>query len=187
MRRAFIDAARAKGLCLECCSKPAAAAGRSYCFRCERLRKRRASSLRARERSWATQGIALADGSPLTMAVYGEVLAFQRGCCGICGKFFMADKGEQAADHDHATGLFRGVLCGGKRGCNLQWAPRFDHLALDELRSIMETSPVERSRRIIGYLLATPYKRWLVARGHPGVILELPPRPTEPPEDGDAA
>lgn len=43
---------------------------------------------------------------------YQQMLLFQDGCCAICGK-----KSSQTLciDHDHATGIVRGLLC---RRCN---------------------------------------------------------------------
>lgn len=42
-----------------------------------------------------------------------EALALQGGVCALCGE--SVKDGEAVADHDHATGVIRGVL---HRGCN---------------------------------------------------------------------
>jgi hypothetical protein len=54
------------------------------------------------DRLWVRYGI--------SEAQYQEVLHAQRGWCAICG----AEKAAHV-DHDHLTGVFRGILCG---GCN---------------------------------------------------------------------
>lgn len=53
----------------------------------------------------------------ITLDDYERMLVAQSGCCKICGT---SDSGLQngvfAVDHDHATGLVRGLLC---RVCNI--------------------------------------------------------------------
>lgn len=53
-----------------------------------------------------------------TAAEFREALYAQQGCCKICGQLLELGRGATGmhADHDHATGLRRGILC---RGCNL--------------------------------------------------------------------
>ena len=52
-------------------------------------------------------------------ALYGETEAhlWQAGRCGICGGHQDSGNRKHALDHDHDTGLVRGLLC---TGCNLQ-------------------------------------------------------------------
>lgn len=40
---------------------------------------------------------------------YKKILDFQNGGCGICGK--LPKKYHLSVDHDHKTGLLRGILC----------------------------------------------------------------------------
>ena len=46
----------------------------------------------------------------VTLAEWLAVFAYQGGVCAICGQ---AGKGKRAphTDHDHKTGLFRGIVC----------------------------------------------------------------------------
>ncbi len=48
----------------------------------------------------------------MTPADYKRMLADQNGCCAICGT---EARHHLHVDHDHTTGLVRGLLC---RGCN---------------------------------------------------------------------
>lgn len=47
----------------------------------------------------------------ISLAEYDRILAEQGGGCGLCGKRQGAEKMKLAVDHDHATGLVRGLLC----------------------------------------------------------------------------
>lgn len=53
-----------------------------------------------------------------TAEEFKEALYAQRGCCKICGQLLELGKKANGmhADHDHATGQIRGILC---RGCNI--------------------------------------------------------------------
>ncbi len=86
-----------------------------------------AAKIHAKERSWAKQGIKFR-GRPLTYEVY--LVARERvqgGCCAVCSRNFgLFAKGAEAADHDHKTGEFRGVLCAKKTGCNLAIIGRYE-------------------------------------------------------------
>lgn len=46
----------------------------------------------------------------LTLEEYDKILNFQEGGCGICGRHPKTTK-SLAVDHDHGTGLVRGLLC----------------------------------------------------------------------------
>lgn len=49
-------------------------------------------------------------------AEYDRLLALQGGRCAICRALPRSMR--LAVDHDHATGVVRGLLCSGERGCN---------------------------------------------------------------------
>lgn len=53
-----------------------------------------------------------------------EAHLWQAGRCGICGTHERQSSKRHALDHDHETGLVRGLLC---TGCNLQegWQPNY--------------------------------------------------------------
>lgn len=52
----------------------------------------------------------------VTLEWYEETLVAQGGCCAVCG--YVPEKGQRrlAVDHDHETGVVRGLLC---QLCNL--------------------------------------------------------------------
>ena len=50
----------------------------------------------------------------ITPAYYDQLLAFQGGVCGVCGKVQKSGR-KLAVDHDHDTGKIRGLLC---QACN---------------------------------------------------------------------
>jgi DNA-directed RNA polymerase subunit RPC12/RpoP len=51
----------------------------------------------------------------ITEAEYEGLLESQGGCCAICSKTPDAEGQRLAVDHDHKTGIIRGILC---RYCN---------------------------------------------------------------------
>lgn len=51
----------------------------------------------------------------LTLVRFQEIMAEQHNCCALCGKEFVLVK-EPVVDHDHETGLIRGLL---HQRCNL--------------------------------------------------------------------
>ena len=54
-------------------------------------------------------------------------LDVQDNRCPICGRnFTLWTKRAAVADHDHTTNEFRGVICGGKTGCNLSLVGRYE-------------------------------------------------------------
>lgn len=58
-------------------------------------------------------------------------LAEQNGACALCGE--RVDPGEAVADHDHTTGVIRGVL---HRGCNAMLGHIENNRARHMLRSL---------------------------------------------------
>ncbi|URP21222.1 endonuclease VII [Gordonia phage Francois] len=102
---------------------------------------------RRRER---TYGLEAADAE--------TVLAEQGGGCAICGPRVTGKTRKLAVDHDHKTGVVRGLLC---NQCNRILIGRYDVAALT---------------RAIAYLLDPPAPRALgrevVVPGHPAAALE---------------
>lgn len=47
----------------------------------------------------------------ITRAAYNEMLVQQNYCCAICGKYQNAFPRRLSVDHNHETGLIRGLLC----------------------------------------------------------------------------
>ena len=87
-----------------------------------------------RERNWRRRGIECVygcstNGGFLCRAHYLAVLELQGWKCAVCGRLFWRGvKPYPTADHEHrdvpnvkgeSLGPFRGVLCGGRNGCNL--------------------------------------------------------------------
>jgi recombination endonuclease VII len=64
-----------------------------------------------KETNWKKQGILNPDGSPFTIIDYDRAYQIQGGRCAICKKHQTEFKRRLSADHDHVTGIFRGILC----------------------------------------------------------------------------
>lgn len=101
-----------------------------------------------RELRWAEQDIKLLDGTPLTAAVYQAVLRFQHGRCALSG--IKSDWDRMGADHDHTSGLFRGILAYAVNHHALATFERTGHWKSPELEDAMRH-----------YLKDPPYQRWL--------------------------
>lgn len=78
-------------------------------------KERRAAYMRGwRKRSGKERAYMLRCRFGIELADWDAMLVSQGGCCAICGN---EDPGAPNwhTDHDHETGIFRGILC---RGCN---------------------------------------------------------------------
>lgn len=64
---------------------------------------------------WKNQGIMNADGSPFVLVDFDRAYQVQSGRCLICQVHQSEMKRSLSVDHDHETGIFRGLLC---HGCN---------------------------------------------------------------------
>lgn len=119
---------------------------------------------RVREQYWRKQGIKEPDGSgPLKWETYQAVKEFQRNRCAVCDKvFFVGDKGSDVADHDHLSGLFRGVLCGKRRGCNWRFVGKIERF---KLLKIQKGSGEEAAKQ---YVANPPAQLWLKERANGG-------------------
>ena len=69
-----------------------------------------------RDRTWKHHGMKNADGSAFTMSDYNVIFQAQAGMCRGCSKHQSELTRVLLVDHDHATGLVRGLLCS---GCNV--------------------------------------------------------------------
>lgn len=52
----------------------------------------------------------------ITLKQYDELFRKQKACCAICGRHDSQFKKRLGVDHDHKTGIIRGLLC---TGCNI--------------------------------------------------------------------
>jgi Recombination endonuclease VII len=68
-----------------------------------------------RDSHWKGVGILNSDGSLFTTVDFDRAYQIQSGRCLGCGKHQTELKTFLHADHDHKTGVFRRLLCG---GCN---------------------------------------------------------------------
>jgi hypothetical protein len=84
---------------------------------------------------------------PFTAADYEALLALQRGVCASCGQPSRSKR--LAIDHDHKTGLVRGLLCPGEYGCNLTVMGKIDK----------DSDPLAMIERIRGYYVDPPAGR----------------------------
>jgi hypothetical protein len=67
---------------------------------------------KSREKGWRQKRIKNLNGSWFRWNDYVELLKFQHGKCAVCD----SDGPEFHVDHDHKTGVVRGILC---RSCNV--------------------------------------------------------------------
>lgn len=96
-------------------------------------RERNRERLNARERQWKADNPLKVFASDIrqrygiTLEEYDEKLEAQGGGCAICGKTPEENGQRLCADHDHETGIFRGVLC---THCNAGLGMFQDNIAL---------------------------------------------------------
>lgn len=76
---------------------------------------------------------------------YEALLARQGGRCFLCGRRPVNRR--LAVDHDHVTGLVRGLLCGGT-----DQAISCNYMVVGTVESIAQDSPVAMARRLLAYL-----------------------------------
>ncbi len=65
--------------------------------------------------SWKRLEIINLDGTSFSLPDYEKAYENQQGKCAICGRHQSEFKRALATDHDHVSGIFRGLLCS---GCN---------------------------------------------------------------------
>ena len=115
------------------CNKPKAKDGFTRCINCRKDKNKQAkryykkwNTLTDERRAFfkrRNRNAALKRKYGISLEVYEEIFASQKGFCGICGQELINNKQkgwggkrEPCVDHDHKTGKVRGILC---RGCNL--------------------------------------------------------------------
>jgi hypothetical protein len=121
---------------------------------------------RVREYKWRKLGMLTADGSPPTYALWKALLEFQNNRCAICGSEFLigGPRKKWSLDHDHATGLVRGILCNGKNGDNIA-------LGRFEKQGRLNRFPQDDrswTSRAQAYLDDPPYQKWLRMKAQTG-------------------
>lgn len=85
----------------------------------------------------------------ITGEEYDALLELQGGLCYVCRQ---PPKSKRlAVDHDHATGVVRGLLCAGEWGCNFS--------VLGGLEKRSKDGGLAAARRLVEYLEHTPYER----------------------------
>lgn len=95
--------------------------GKRYCKKCDALRKAGVPAERARRYSqtWRQRNPDKVKAKMrclqlkqynITPAIYNEMLAMQGGVCAVCKETCSTGR-NLAVDHDHKTGLVRGLLC----------------------------------------------------------------------------
>jgi hypothetical protein len=75
----------------------------------------RASKKVTSEKNWKRLGIIKNDSTPFLLVDYDRHYQIQGGRCKICGKHQSELVRPLYVDHNHATGIFRGLLC---QNCN---------------------------------------------------------------------
>lgn len=99
----------------------------------------------------------------LSREEYEQLLTWQRGRCFVCGRVPRSRR--LAVDHDHATGLVRGLLCADdERGCN--------HAVLGNLEASARTTALDAARRLVAYLELPPIDRMRRGDTPPGISRE---------------
>lgn len=71
--------------------------------------------MNCREWQWKKLGVINVDGTPFTRHDYNRVFQIQGGLCRGCERHQSEFDCVLYVDHDHSTGMFRGLLC---RSCN---------------------------------------------------------------------
>ena len=66
---------------------------------------------KVKERGWKVAKIINQDGTPFKHIDFDRFFEIQQGCCAICGKHQSEFKRVLDVDHDHKTGIVRGLLC----------------------------------------------------------------------------
>lgn len=88
---------------------------------------------------WLGLGIVKADGSPFGFIDYDRAYQVQQGRCAGCRRHQSELPKSLCVDHDHATGVFRGLLC---IDCNYALGCVKDRVeVLDQLKAYLQEPP----------------------------------------------
>lgn len=90
------------------------------CTLCQRTtsnewHKEHPNRMKGRKQHWRVRKVLNTNGTQFSMEDFDKAFKLQEGKCKICGKHQDELKQRLCVDHDHKTGLFRGLLC---NGCN---------------------------------------------------------------------
>lgn len=97
-----------------------------------------------RQHGWKRNGIINADGSRFTLVDYDRAYQVQQGRCRGCLRHQTELRFALSTDHDHATGIFRGLLCA---GCNHTLGYARDSIEiLDRLETYLLTDRVAQEK-----------------------------------------
>ena len=91
-----------------------------YCIACARTidisrNKKLSRKINHAERQWAYQAIKKFDSSSFTIVDFDRLYQVQQGKCAICNKHQIDLETKLSVDHDHKTGIVRGLVC---NNCN---------------------------------------------------------------------
>ena len=84
-----------------------------FCELSHKIRRTKIKEIRRYDqvRSWQRRGILNERGLPFELVDYDRWYQIQQGRCKICKKHSTEFKRNLAADHNHETGIIRGLLC----------------------------------------------------------------------------
>ncbi len=107
--RLSLDEAEAKGLCVNCRIRPHREERKSCSYCADAVKKWRAKNP---TRITHLRIQARAKKLDITLEAYQQLIVQQRGQCKICDTM-----AKLVMDHDHDTGVFRGLIC---TACNMR-------------------------------------------------------------------
>lgn len=100
--------------------------------------------------SLASHGARVEKVYGITAAEYDALMELQGGLCYICRRAPVSKR--LAVDHDHKTGLVRGLLCpDNERGCN--------HAVIGNLEAHSQDGLLTALKRAVDYIEHPPYER----------------------------
>lgn len=100
--------------------------------------------------SLASHGARVEKVYGITAVEYDALMELQGGLCWICRRAPVSKR--LAVDHDHATGLVRGLLCpDNERGCN--------HAVIGNLEAHSQDGLLAALKRAVYYIEHPPYER----------------------------
>ena len=110
-----------------------------------------------KDKAWAKR---LMDNYKLTPEMYYAILAYQGGVCYACGQPSPVEGRRLSVDHDHTTGLVRGLLCSRCNPVLGKLERAFTRFGLGKIVGFTVTKWLSR---VAGYMVAEPATK---ALGH---------------------